>query len=69
MAAARAAHVLDAVDQAFPAASISSVIDSIAYEPANGSTVAVRSVSLAMTCWVRMASLAALVLGSASASS
>jgi hypothetical protein len=51
------------------AASMSSVIDSIAYEPANGSAVAVRSLSLAMTCWVRTASRAALVLGSASASS
>ena len=50
-------------------ASMSSVIDSIAYEPASGSTVAVRSVSKASTCWVRSASVAAFCDGSAIASS
>ena len=50
-------------------ASMSSVIDSIAYEPASGSTVAVRSVSQASTCCVRSASVAAFWLGSAIASS
>ena len=51
------------------AASISSVIASTTYEPANGSTVAVRSVSYASTCWVRSASRAAFSVGSAIASS
>jgi hypothetical protein len=54
---------------AIAAASMSSVIDSMAYDPANGSAVAVRSLSCAITCWVRSASLAALLLGSAIASS
>ena len=54
---------------AVAAASISSVIDSTAYEPANGSTVAVRSVSAAMTCWVRSASRADFSVGRAIASS
>ncbi len=51
------------------AASTSSVSDSTTYEPANGSTVAVTSVSYASTCWVRSASRAALAVGSAIASS
>ena len=50
-------------------ASTSSVIASTAYDPANGSTVAVTSVSYARTCWVRSASRAAFSLGSAIASS
>ena len=52
-----------------PAASMSSVIDSMTYEPASGSTVLVRSVSYASTCWVRSASVAAFSVGSAMASS
>ena len=51
------------------AASTSSVIDSTTYDPANGSTVAVTSVSYASTCWVRSASRAAFSVGSAIASS
>ncbi len=51
------------------ARSTSSVIASTAYEPAKGSTVEVRSVSLASTCWVRNASRAAFSVGSAMASS
>ena len=51
------------------AASTSAVIASTTYDPANGSTVAVRSVSYASTCWVRSASRAAFSVGSAMASS
>ena len=43
--------------------------DSTTYDPANGSTVFVTSVSKASTCWVRSASRAAFAVGSASASS
>ncbi len=49
--------------------STSSVMASTTYDPANGSTVAVTSVSYASTCWVRSASVAALTVGSAMASS
>ena len=48
---------------------MSSVIASTTYDPANGSTVAVTSVSYASTCWVRSASRAAFSVGSAIASS
>ena len=51
------------------AASTSSVSDSTTYEPANGSTVLVTSVSYASTCWVRSASRADFWVGSAIASS
>ena len=55
----RAARLAILAMSSVAAASISSVIASIAYEPANGSTVLVRSVSASSTCWVRSASRAA----------
>src|SRR5919198_967749 len=50
-------------------ASISSVSDSMKYEPANGSAVSAAPDSWARTCWVRSAIRAERSVGSASASS